>query len=171
MNSNKNVLVLVHANGKYDVNLARHTTMVPVDSKFYDTLVSEIKSGKYSKIFYFMNLPDCKTYIQITEACNRDPVLSKLTFDEINKINIFYEGFNLSDDFYTQPMGFYLLNTLAQEGYNFVFGGLYYDICVQSYEHLVKMQNPGSRTFRPPHLSVASQPQTLFNDEDRKKYK
>lgn len=171
MSNNKNVLVLVHANGKYDVNLAKHTTDVFVNSEFYETLVNEIKSGKYSKIVYFMNLPNCKTNIQITEAYNRDPVLSKLSFDEINKINIFFEGVNLSNEFYNQPMGFYLLNTLAQEGYSFVFGGIYYDICVQSYEQIIKIQNPSTQTFRPPHLSIASQSQTLFEVKNEKKCK
>ena len=116
MDSVKNVLVLVHANGQYDVNLAGHTTMVPVNDKFYDTLVNEIRSGKYSEIIYFMNLPNCKQNNQIIDACKKDPVLSRLTLDEINKINVFFEGLNLSREFYTQIKGINLLDNLAQQG-------------------------------------------------------
>ena len=170
MNNDKHVLVLVHANGNYDVNLGSHTTMVPVKSEFYDTLVNEIKSGKYSKIIYFMNLPNCKISSQIMNACYKDPVLSRLTPEEINKINIFFEGLNLSSEFSTLLKGIALLDSLAQQGYSFVFGGLYYDICVQSYEQCMKNRNPGVRTYRPPYLSVASKLEPIFEEESDKWY-
>ena len=173
MYENKNVLVLVHANGKYDVNSAEHTQMVPVKKEFYETLVSEIRSGKYSKIIYFMNLPRCKTDSHIIDAFNKDPVLSQLTLDEIKKINIFFEGFDLSKEFDSLKKGLDLLDDLAQQGFNFIFGGLYYDICVQSYEQCMKNRNPGVQTFRPPYLSVASKQQSCLemkSEEDTYDY-
>lgn len=46
-----------------------------------------------------------------------------------------------------------LENKLAEEGYEFVIGGLYYDWCVKTHEKNLNSRYPNIKTSRPEYLS------------------
>ena len=99
----KIALVLIDSNGQYDKEKKEHRTMesAMVDENFYNTLVSEIESGKYSEILYNINLPCCTTQEEIEDALRKDPVLSKLSEEYKKKVKVFMGGFELSKKFNT----------------------------------------------------------------------
>lgn len=158
MNNQEKALVLIDANGHYDKEKREHHTMesAMVDEKFYNILVSEIESGKYSEILYNINLPYCTTREEIEDALKKDPVLSKISKEYKKKVKVFMVGNELSKEFYTGLEAIKLENELAEKGYEFVLAGLYYDWCVETHERNLRGRYPNIKIYRPENLSKRS---------------
>lgn len=155
MENKKIALILIDSNGQYDKKKKKHCTMKNsmVDESFYTILINEIQSGKYNEILYNMNLPECTKKEEIEEALRTDPVLSRLNDEYRKKVKVFMGGYNLSSEFDTGGEGIKFENKLAEEGYEFVIGGLYYDWCVETHEKNLRCRYPDIKTFRPEYLS------------------
>lgn len=160
MNNQEKALVLIDANGHYDKEKREHYTMksAMVDENFYNILVSEIESGKYSEILYNINLPYCTTREEIEDALKKDPVLSKISKEYKKKVKVFMGGYGLSKEFCTSSEAIRLENELAEKGYEFVLAGLYYDWCVEAHERNLRSRYPNIKTSRPENLSKWSSP-------------
>ncbi|MBR3696947.1 MAG: hypothetical protein IKM97_01545 [Clostridia bacterium] len=168
MSESKKALILIDSNGQYDKEKKEHHTMksAMVDVNFYNKLVSEIQSGKYSEIIYNINLPGCTTKEEIEDALQKDPVLSKLNEEYRKKVKVFMGGYNLSKGFDTSFEGIKLENKLAEQDYEFVIGGLYFDWCVETHERNLRYRYPNIKTSTPIVLSRLSHPRARI-DSDR----
>ncbi len=155
MDNKRIALILIDSNGQYDIEKKEHHVIASamVDENFYNTLVNEIQSGKYDEIIYNINLPNCTKKEEIKEALKKDPVLSKINEEYKKKVKVFMGGYRLSKDLDTSSEEIRLENELAEQGFEFVIGGLYYDWCVETHERNLRSRYPDVKTSRPGYLS------------------
>ncbi len=165
----KKALVIIDANGKYDKDNGCHSTNVSanVDQDFYSILINEIVTGDYQEILYNINLPNCTEKSEIDRAIELDPVLSKLDDETIKKVKVFRGGFQLAKEFDNHSECIMLENSLAEQNYDFVVAGLYYDWCVKAHAENLQSRYPNVNIQRPEYLSRWSSERAKYDRDNR----
>jgi len=149
-------LILIDANGSYTDG--KHKAFKHITDEFYDRIAEAIKSGEYNTIIYLPNIPQIKTVYEWKKALSTDPILIRLSKDEIKSLIILPHGFeNKLEDSEAVEECVKIEDNLAKTT-SITLGGLYRDWCVQSHFESLKSRNPGADICISPELSLDSSP-------------
>ena len=151
-----NALIIVHANGAYDVSTKTHQSNETVGEQFYKNLSEAVCKAieRNDVVFYTPNYYTTKglTEQDIQNAIDSDPLIKKLEPGVLAQMIIVPDGRETPNTSQIISIEDEIVNKCEQT----IVCGLYYDWCVKAVANAIMGRNKFAKVYTSPTLSCYS---------------